>query len=150
MSTTTGSISAATPMSFIKPESTPTVTMITAISRASLCPAKRSTCRPSPLATPVRASPPLRISTARTVTTARLAKPDSASLGVTRPVKARLTNTSKGHHVWPHPLGDKEDDGYNQNAQDKGDVSRHGIVAAVVFACSVFLTESMPRATIVT
>ena len=81
MSTTTGSISAATPMSFIKPDSTPTTSMIKAMSRASLSPARRNTGRPIRPATPVRASPALRISTAHTVTTARLAKPDSASAG---------------------------------------------------------------------
>ncbi len=95
MSTTTGSISAATPMSFIKPDSTPTVSMIVAISRASLPPARRNTGRPIRPATPVRASPALRMSTAQTVTTAMLAKPDRASAGVTRPVRVRLTSTMR-------------------------------------------------------
>ncbi len=93
ISITTGRNSDATPISFINPESTPTVSIIISSRRTSLEPARRSNRRPSSPATPVRDSAALRIRIAHTVTTAGLLKPDSASAGVTRPVSARLTST---------------------------------------------------------
>ncbi len=95
ISITTGRNSEATPMSFMNPESTPTVSMMIVSKRTSPSPAKRSTRWPISPATPVRASAPLRMSTAQTVITAGLLKPDRASAGLTNPVSAKLTNTNR-------------------------------------------------------
>ena len=68
--TTTGSSKAATPMSFMNADMIPAVSMIIAIKRTSFLPATFITWLPILLATPVRARPALRMSTAPTVTTA--------------------------------------------------------------------------------
>lgn len=95
MSITTGNSSAATPTLFMKADITPAVSIITAISRSSPVPARRKTWRPIRLATPVRDRAPLRMKTAQTVITAGLLKPDIASAGVTRPIRARAASTSR-------------------------------------------------------
>ena len=94
MSMTTGIISAATATLFMMADMAPAEIMITATSSVSLRPERRNTTRPIILATPVRVSPPLRINTAHTVTTAGLLNPESASAGVVSPVKATAPSTS--------------------------------------------------------
>ena len=93
ISITTGRNKAATPMLFINPDRTPTVTMMITMRRVSPPPANRRSPRPRILATPVLDKPALRIKIAQTVTTAMLLKPESASAGEIRLLIARLTRT---------------------------------------------------------
>jgi len=93
ISITTGSIMATTPTLFKNADIKPALSMIAAIKRASPLPAMRNTCRPILLAIPLRASAPLMMKTAQTVMTAGLLKPESASVGVTRPVIANVPKT---------------------------------------------------------
>src|SRR6056297_95586 len=95
MSTTTGNMSAATPMLFMNAERKPAVSMITTIIATSRRPARRMTCRPMTLAMPVRVSPSERMNIAQTVITAVLEKPLKASSGATRPVIASVPSTSR-------------------------------------------------------
>src|SRR6056297_1194715 len=94
MSTTTGSMSAATPMLFMNAERKPAVSMITTIIATSRRPARRMTWRPMTLAMPVRVSPSERMNMAHTVITAVLEKPLKASSGETSPVIASVPSTS--------------------------------------------------------
>ena len=93
-STTTGNISAATPILFMKADNTAPVIMITNIKGISRLPPKRITWRPMMSAIPVRVRPSLRMNIAHTVMTALLLKPANASLESTRPVTARVPSTS--------------------------------------------------------
>ena len=93
-STTTGSMSAATPMLFMNAESTAPVTMMTKISVTSRRPPRRMTWRPMMSAIPVRVRPSLRMNMAQTVMTALLLKPANAWSAVTRPVIASVPRTS--------------------------------------------------------
>ena len=93
-STTTGNISAATPMLFMNAESTPAVIMITMIIAISRRPASRITWRPIMSAIPVRVSPSLRMNIAQTVITALLLNPANASVDDTSPVTASEQRTS--------------------------------------------------------
>ncbi len=92
---TTGNMKAATPILFMKADSTPELNMMTTIILTSVFPANFSTCFPTIPATPVSVNPSLRMNMAQTVITAALLNPEIASVGVTRPVKARATNTSR-------------------------------------------------------
>ena len=85
ISTATGNISAATPMLFMKAESTPAVSMIMKITRSSPLPATLRTVRPMIFAIPVLVSPSLRMNIAHTAITAALLKPETACSGVTSP-----------------------------------------------------------------
>ena len=69
--------------------------MITVTSQASLLPESFTTSRPTTLPTPVRVSPPLRMKTAQTVTTAGLLNPAKASPGWTNPLTATAPRTSR-------------------------------------------------------
>ncbi len=95
ISMTTGIIKAATATLFMMADMAPALIMTTTTRRVSLRPASRNTTRPIRLATPVRVSPPLRMKTAQTVTTAGLLKPARASFGVTSPVRATTPSTSR-------------------------------------------------------
>ncbi len=90
---TTGSISAATPMLFMKADRTAAVTMITMIIAISRRPASRMTWRPMMSAMPVRVRPSLRMNMAQTVMTALFENPANASEVVTRPVTASALST---------------------------------------------------------
>ena len=83
ISMTTGNISAATPMLFMKAESTPAVSMTTTIMRPSCLPASPNTVRPMTLAIPVRVRPSLKMNIAQTAMTAAFENPATASSGVT-------------------------------------------------------------------
>ncbi len=92
-STTTGNISAATPMLFMKADSTAPVTMMTKIIAISRLPATRMTCLPMISAMPVRVRPSLRMNIAQTVITALLLKPANVPSASTRPVIASVQST---------------------------------------------------------
>ena len=94
-SMTTGSISAATPILFMKADSTAAVSMMTMIRAISRPPASFITWLPMISAIPVRVRPSLSMNIAQTVMTALLLKPAKASLALTRPDTASAQSTSK-------------------------------------------------------
>ena len=94
-STTTGNMSAATPMLFMNAESTPAVIMMTMIIATSRRPASRMTWRPIISAIPVRVRPSLRMNMAQTVMTALLLNPANAPAVDTSPVTASEQSTSR-------------------------------------------------------
>ena len=93
--TTAGRSMAVAPTLFINADIMPHVTIITATSRGTLSPASRKIRRPIKSATPVLNNPPDTMYTAHTVMTAGLAKPAKASSESTRPVRARVSSTSR-------------------------------------------------------
>ena len=92
-SITTGNKSATTAILFITADSSAATAIVRRIKLFSLLPAKRAIRSPTNFATPVLVSPALRINIAQMVITAGLLKPEIASVGVSKPVKTRLTST---------------------------------------------------------
>ena len=124
-STTTGSISAATPMLFMKADSTAPVIMMTKIIVISRRPPRRMTWRPMMSAIPVRVRPSLRMNIAQTVITALLLKPANASLESTRPVTASAPRTSKRNEVHANDFADEQDQRNSRIAEDQCDFEGH-------------------------
>ena len=93
--TVRGRSTATTAVLFTNAESPAAVPMRAKASRQGPPRASPVNRRPRAAAAPVRVSPPASMSMASTVTVAGLAKPDTASSGVTRPVRARVTSTRR-------------------------------------------------------
>ena len=128
-SITTGRRIAATPTLFINAEATPAVTMITKIRRTSLEPANRTISRPTRLAIPVWASPPLRMNTAQTVTTAGVGEAGKR-LGWRHEARERKPDEGEeSHQVHSDSPPDEEDEVDQQDGQDEDQIDCHGALS---------------------